>query len=59
MEMIIKKWGNILATRSPKSIADSVGLEVNQKAIIEAVGDTVVITPKKRTKEYSLDELLQ
>ncbi len=59
MEMVIKKWGNSLATRIPKSIVNSVGLELNQRAVIEAVDGKIVITPQKKRKEYSLDELLQ
>lgn len=59
MEMTIKKWGNSLATRIPKAIVDSVGLEIDQEVVIEAVDGKIVITPKKIVKEYSLDELLQ
>jgi len=45
MRMTIKKWGNSLAARIPK-------------AIIEAVNGTIVITPIKGKKEYTLEELL-
>ncbi len=59
MEMIIKKWGNSLATRIPKTIADSVGLEKDQPIEMKAVEGSIVISPKKIRKEYSLDELLK
>ncbi len=55
--MIIKKWGNSLATRIPKAIVESVGLQLDQKVNVEAVDGKIVITPVK-TKEYSLKDLL-
>ena len=60
MQMTIKKWGNSLATRIPKTIADSIGLHYEQNVEIEAVEGKIVITPikKKERKEYALDYLL-
>ncbi len=55
--MTIKKWGNSLATRIPKSVVESVGLYFNQEVDIEAVNGKIIITPSK-TVEYSLDDLL-
>jgi antitoxin component of MazEF toxin-antitoxin module len=55
--MTIKKWGNSLATRIPKSVVESVGLHINQEVEIEAVNGKIIITPSKRI-EYSLDDLL-
>lgn len=40
MQLTIKKWGNSLATRIPKSVVESVGLHVNQEVEIEAVNVT-------------------
>ena len=57
MKLTIKKWGNRLATRIPKSVVESVGLHVNQEVEIEAVNGKIIITPSK-TVEYSLDDLL-
>ena len=57
MQMTIKKWGNSLATRIPKSVVESVGLHINQEVEIEAVNGKIIITPSK-TVEYSLDDLL-
>lgn len=59
MEMTIKKWGNSLATRIPKAIVDSVGLELDQEVTIEAVGGQIIITPNKPKNEYCLTELLK
>ena len=60
MQMTIKKWGNSLATRIPKTIADSIGLHYEQNVEIEAVEGKIVITPieKSQQKEYALDDLL-
>ncbi|MFT5701708.1 MAG: antitoxin component of MazEF toxin-antitoxin module [Desulforhopalus sp.] len=57
MQMTIKKWGNSLATRIPKSVVESVGLHINQEVEIEAVNGKIIITPSKAV-EYSLDDLL-
>ena len=59
MEMIIKKWGNSLATRIPKAIADMVDLNLNQKIDIEAKNGKIIIAPIVEKKEYTLDELLR
>lgn len=58
MQMTIKKWGNSLATRIPKTVAESIGLHFNQQVDIEAVDGRIVITPSK-TIEYDLDDLLR
>ena len=58
MQITIKKWGNSLATRLPKTIVESVGLHFNQEVEIEAIDGKIVITPAK-TIEYDLDDLLR
>ena len=58
MQMTIKKWGNSLATRIPKAIAESTNLHLDQLVDIEAVNGKIVITPIAVKKEYKLDELL-
>ncbi len=58
MQMTIKKWGNSLATRIPKAIAESTNLHLDQLVDIEEVDGKIVITPISVTKEYKLDELL-
>lgn len=58
MQMTIKKWGNSLATRIPKAIAESTNLHFDQLVDIEAVNGKIVITPISVNKEYKLDELL-
>lgn len=58
MQLVVKKWGNSLGIRIPKSIAEAGKLRVDQKISIEAVDGKIVITPVIQTKEYSLKELL-
>ena len=58
MQMTIKKWGNSLATRIPKTIAESTDLHLDQLVDIEVVNGKIVITPIERKREYKLDELL-
>ncbi|MBV5306612.1 MAG: AbrB/MazE/SpoVT family DNA-binding domain-containing protein [Desulfobulbaceae bacterium] len=58
MQMTIKKWGNSLATRIPKAIAESANLHFDQLVDIEEVNGKIVITPISVTKEYKLDDLL-
>ena len=58
MQMTIKKWGNSLATRIPKAVAESTDLHLDQLVDIEAVNGKIVITPIEKKKEYKLDELL-
>lgn len=57
MQMTIKKWGNSLATRIPKAVAESVGLRLNQEVEVEAIDGRIIITPSQKAK-YSLEELL-
>lgn len=58
MEMIVKKWGNSLAARIPKAIADVIDLHLNQRINIEAKNGKIIITPVSEEKEYTMDELL-
>jgi antitoxin component of MazEF toxin-antitoxin module len=56
--MTIKKWGNSLATRIPKSVAESIDLHINQEVDIEAINGKIIVTPVRKKKEYKLAELL-
>ncbi len=59
MQLVVKKWGNSLGVRIPKSIAEAGRLKVDQEISIEAVDGKIVITPVVQAKEYSLKELLR
>jgi len=58
MQMVIKKWGNSLATRIPKAVVESIDLHLDQQVEIEAINGKIIITPIKKRKEYKLEELL-
>ena len=58
MQMVIKKWGNSLATRIPKAVVESTDLHLDQEVEIEAINGKIIITPLKKKKEYKLKELL-
>jgi len=57
-ELVIKKWGNSLAARIPKVIADMIQLEKDQTVTVEAKDGRIIITPVQKKKEYTLDEIL-
>lgn len=58
MQMIIKKWGNSLAARIPKSVVESADLHLDQLVDIKAVNGKIVITPIAAKREYNLTDLL-
>jgi len=59
MQVTIKKWGNSLATRLPKSIVESCNLHLNQAVEINVIDGRVVISPVEQSVEYKLEDLLQ
>ena len=58
MQTQIKKWGNSLALRIPKSFALDANLRQNELVDLTIEKERIVITPIGE-KEYSLDELLE
>ena len=57
MQTKIKKWGNSLALRIPKSFALNANLKQDELVDISIDKERIIITPISK-KEYSLDELL-
>ena len=57
MQTKIKKWGNSLALRIPKSFALNANLRQDELVDISIDKERILITPIGE-KEYSLDELL-
>lgn len=53
-----QKWGNSLAVRIPKPIAEDSGLHEGDQLDIAVVEGTVVLTPQ-HPSHYRLDDLLQ
>lgn len=56
MESQVKKWGNSLGIRIPKSFAIQIGLQENSLVHLELKSGQLIIKPKSR--KYSLDQLL-
>jgi len=57
MQTKIKKWGNSLALRIPKSFALNANLRQDELVDISVDKERIIITPIGE-KEYSLDDLL-
>ncbi len=57
MKAKIQKWGNSLAVRVPKNIAEQVGVESNDVLEMNVEGGKIVLLPHVAV-EYSLDDLL-
>lgn len=58
MQTKIKKWGNSLAVRIPKSFALNANLRQDELVDISIDKERIIITSIGE-KEYSLDELLE
>lgn len=58
MQTKIKKWGNSLALRIPKSFALNAKLRQNELVDLSIDKEKIIITPIGE-KEYSLDKLLE
>ena len=54
----VQKWGNSLAVRIPKDVAERVS--IHQGSVLDlSVDDQIIqLVPKKQQKKYSLEELL-
>ena len=56
MRLQVGKWGNSLAIRIPKAMAEAVSLAEGQDVELDVEGNHLLIKPVG--KKYSLDELL-
>jgi antitoxin MazE len=54
----IRKWGNSLAIRIPKALADELGLAADARVDVTADGGKLVVTPAAPWPRYTLDELM-
>lgn len=57
METRVQKWGNSLALRIPKPLANQIGLEPNSTVDLSLSGSHLVIVPV-RPASLALDDLL-
>lgn len=58
MQSTISKWGNSLAFRIPKHIADSLQLQEGSPVNISVSDNCLTIAPSQR-KKYTLEQLLE
>ncbi|MEH2059999.1 MAG: AbrB/MazE/SpoVT family DNA-binding domain-containing protein [Nostoc sp.] len=58
MTAVVAKWGNSLAIRIPKAVAEQAHITEGTGIELSVQGDNIIITPQKR-KKYTLDELLE
>lgn len=59
METKAQKWGNSLAVRVPKGIAQKAGVSVDDTLDVDVDGDgAIVLTPRRRQK-YRLNDLIK
>jgi antitoxin MazE len=57
MQTKVKKWGNSLALRIPKVLAEQMSISADSSVEISIVGEQIVIVPFPEP-EFTLDELL-
>ena len=57
MTTVVAKWGNSLAIRIPRAVAEQAQLTEGIAINFSVEGNSIVIRPQKR-KKYTLDELL-
>ncbi|GAB1544310.1 AbrB/MazE/SpoVT family DNA-binding domain-containing protein [Scytonema sp. NUACC21] len=58
MTTTVTKWGNSLAVRIPRALAEQVKIQEGTEVTLSISDNSIVITPKRR-KKYTLDELLE
>jgi antitoxin MazE len=58
MNTTIKKWGNSLALRIPKSYAKEIKLKEGAPVNLKLEENRLIISPKKKKNKYSLAELV-
>ena len=54
----VQKWGNSLALRLPKALADEAGVELESPVNIIVRDHTIVIEPLRKKNVYDLDRML-
>jgi len=55
----VQKWGNSLAFRLPKVLADEVDIQCDSPIEITVRENLIVIEPLRKRKIYNLDQLLE
>ncbi len=58
MTAVVAKWGNSLAIRIPRAVAEQAQVTEGTAINFTVEGNSIVLLPQKR-KKYTLDELLE
>jgi antitoxin MazE len=58
MKTKIKKWGNSLAVRIPKVIAEQIALSADTPVEMVIIDEQIIVSPLPKP-EFTLDELLE
>ncbi len=58
MQTQVKKWGNSLALRIPKSFAEQMGILPNTPVELSVSEGNLIVVPLYDDQEFTLDELL-
>lgn len=59
MAATVQKWGNSLAIRIPKDVAEKIRIQQGSEMEMKVMGqEKITLVPKKQVKKYSLEELL-
>ncbi|MBE9201119.1 MULTISPECIES: AbrB/MazE/SpoVT family DNA-binding domain-containing protein [unclassified Nodularia (in: cyanobacteria)] len=58
MTAVVAKWGNSLAIRIPRAVAEQAQVTEGTAINFSVEGNSIVLLPQKR-KKYTLDELLE
>jgi antitoxin MazE len=61
MKTKAQKWGNSLAVRVPRGVAQAAGLKADDALDVEVVKGKIVLTPShpKARRKYRLEELVR
>ena len=58
MTTVVKKWGNGLGIRLPKSVTEAIALGEGTSVTVEAAAGKIIIAPT-RPRRYRLQELVR
>ena len=59
MEITAQRWGDSLALRIPKALAKQADLKAGSPVKLTLKGGHAAITPVRRSRKYSLKELVE
>jgi len=54
----VQKWGNSLALRLPKALAEEIGVKQESPVNISVRDNAIVIEPARKTAKYDLNQML-